>query len=236
MNSYLYSTGDLVQPPQEAPPSGSSGSSAAPAPPGKTRAKGAATERALREAARRVIARDGYVNARIGDIAAEAGRSPGSFYNYFPNKAALLAALAEEFQRTALGRFRQAQRTTALSPRQAVEEGVRAYWETYRDHLGEMVGVFQASMMDPAFARRWREIRSGAIAIVADLVRDLQETGHCRDLEPDLAGSAVASILEHFCYVWQAQGGDAIGDGVRCDDESAIRTLAAMVYHALYWK
>ena len=44
-----------------------------------------------------VFARDGYLNAKISDIAAEAGRSPASFYNYYDTKADLLIALAEEF-------------------------------------------------------------------------------------------------------------------------------------------
>ena len=41
--------------------------------------------------------RGGYLNARISDIAAEAGTSVASFYNYYDTKAALLIALAEDF-------------------------------------------------------------------------------------------------------------------------------------------
>ena len=59
--------------------------------------KGRATDEAFKEAARRVFARDGYLNAKITDIAAEAGRSAASFYNYYDTKADLLIALAEEF-------------------------------------------------------------------------------------------------------------------------------------------
>ena len=44
-----------------------------------------------------VFARDGYLNARISDIAAEAGKSVASFYNYYDTKADLLIALAEDF-------------------------------------------------------------------------------------------------------------------------------------------
>ena len=62
----------------------------------KTR-KGRQTDEAFREAARLVFARDGYLNAKISDIAAAAGRSVASFYNYYDTKADLLIALAEEF-------------------------------------------------------------------------------------------------------------------------------------------
>ena len=45
--------------------------------------KGRATDEAFKEAARVVFARDGYLNAKITDIAAEAGRSAASFSNYY---------------------------------------------------------------------------------------------------------------------------------------------------------
>ena len=46
----------------------------------------AQTEVALKEAGRRVFARCGYLDAKITDIAAEAGRSVGSFYKHFAGK------------------------------------------------------------------------------------------------------------------------------------------------------
>ena len=65
--------------------------------PQKTTRKGRETDEAFRAAARTVFARDGYLNARISDIAAEAGKSVASFYNYYDTKADLLIVLAEEF-------------------------------------------------------------------------------------------------------------------------------------------
>ncbi|HJY00192.1 MAG TPA: helix-turn-helix domain-containing protein, partial [Streptosporangiaceae bacterium] len=50
------------------------------------RARAAQTEVALKEAGRRVFARSGYLEAKITDIAAEAGRSVGSFYKHFAGK------------------------------------------------------------------------------------------------------------------------------------------------------
>ena len=52
------------------------------------------TVEVLLEAAARVFRRDGW-RATTNRIAAEAGVSVGSLYEYFPNKQALLAALAE---------------------------------------------------------------------------------------------------------------------------------------------
>ena len=71
--------------------------SAGPAVAAKATRKGRQTDAAFRDAARVVFARDGYLNAKISDIAAAAGRSVASFYNYYDTKADLLIALAEEF-------------------------------------------------------------------------------------------------------------------------------------------
>src|SRR4030095_1633896 len=45
-------------------------------------------------AARRVFERDGYVDANVDGIVAEAGVSRGSFYTYFPSKREVFRELA----------------------------------------------------------------------------------------------------------------------------------------------
>ena len=60
--------------------------------------KGDATREAMKQAAKRVFAVDGFHNAKIVDLTAEASRSPGAFYRYFQSKEALLSELLEEFQ------------------------------------------------------------------------------------------------------------------------------------------
>ncbi len=54
---------------------------------------------ALLDAAARVLMREGYANATTNAVAATAGVSIGSLYQYFPNKEALAAALHERHAR-----------------------------------------------------------------------------------------------------------------------------------------
>lgn len=187
--------------------------------------KGRRTEAALLDAARRVFAEKGFLNAKISDITRAAGKSSGSFYTYYDGKEELLTAL--------LDRLPPAEPPAHTGdPREAVRSAVRAYWTTYRAHLGEMVGLFQLSMTDPAFAERWRELRAARIRTVLEVIRDAEASGHRLDLDPGILASAIVSMLESFCWVWLAAGGDA---GVAPpDDETAIETLSGIWYRALY--
>jgi AcrR family transcriptional regulator len=60
--------------------------------------KGRRTRARLLEAGKAVFERDGFLQARITDIAAEAGVSHGSFYHYFETKEAIFREIAEEVE------------------------------------------------------------------------------------------------------------------------------------------
>ena len=61
-------------------------------------ARGKRTREALIAAARTVFERDGYVDSRLVDIAAEAKCSIGSFYTWFDSKDEVFAAVLYEVQ------------------------------------------------------------------------------------------------------------------------------------------
>jgi AcrR family transcriptional regulator len=61
-------------------------------------AKGRRTRARLLEAGKAVFERDGFLQARITDIAAEAQVSHGSFYHYFDSKESLFREIAEEVE------------------------------------------------------------------------------------------------------------------------------------------
>jgi AcrR family transcriptional regulator len=61
-------------------------------------AKGRRTRARLLAAGKAVFERDGFLQARITDIAAEADVSHGSFYHYFDSKEILFREIAEEVE------------------------------------------------------------------------------------------------------------------------------------------
>jgi AcrR family transcriptional regulator len=86
-----------------------------------------ATVEALLDATARVLTREGYDRASTNRIAATAGVSVGSLYQYFPNKEALVAALVARHNREMLQLVRNALKEVAsLDLATAVRELVRA--------------------------------------------------------------------------------------------------------------
>ena len=194
--------------------------------------KGRATDEAFKEAARVVFARDGYLNAKITDIAAEAGRSAASFYNYYDTKADLLIALAEEFHAEATSLAVLPFRAGLARP-EALREAVAGFWRTYAKRRGELIGIFQAAMVEGRFRDRWLELRGEAITRIAGEVRAAQAHGYCPGVDPVMTASALSAMLEHFCYIWLGQGGEK---GVAFDDEQALDAVASIWVKAIYWR
>jgi AcrR family transcriptional regulator len=84
----------------------------------------AATREALLAAAFKIFVRDGFEASRIEDIAAEAGRSRGSFYVNFRNKTEAFLALRKQQALAFEARLRKQLhgQTTREKQRQAMEE------------------------------------------------------------------------------------------------------------------
>jgi AcrR family transcriptional regulator len=184
---------------------------------------------AFHRAAREVFAEKGFFNAQIADIAQRAGKSTGSFYNYYDNKQQLLEALLDHFASDILDQTRS--RLTD-DPAANIEEAVRAYFQTFRDYLPEMIGVFHLAMTDATFADWWRERRAEGIAAVLSVIRSVENTGRTVDLKHDMFASAMVSMLESFCWTWMVAGGDRIQSTY--NEDAAVATISEIWYRAIF--
>jgi AcrR family transcriptional regulator len=194
--------------------------------------KGRRTEQALKDAARRVIARDGYLNAKITDIALEAGRSPASFYNYFENKRHLLEVLLDDFMEVLLSR-RLLLTSPETDPYMSLRAAIQAFWQTYREYRPELVGVMHAAAVDREFMSIWLRVRDTGIQNIFRILTDAQEAGRFpARLDAMVAASTLSSMLEHSCYLWLGMDMDALGRPP--SDEVAVETLATLWYRAIW--
>lgn len=193
--------------------------------------RGRETLEAIDAAARKVIAEKGFLKMTVADIVKEAGRSPASFYNYYDSKEALLEHWALQFQVEARARMEAAEQGAGKDPRERVEAAARAHWETYRERLAEMVGVFQLAMINDEFAEVWDRLCEEPVAGIAQSVERAQERGYCPGVNPGLVARAIVAMLNLFCYESLANGRAA-----HVDDEACIATLAEVWYRSVYWR
>ncbi len=191
--------------------------------------RGRRTQAAMDAAARAVIARKGVLAATIADIAAEAGRSAASFYNYYDSKEAMVREWALRFRDEA-GQRASSMVRHGLTNRERIEQATAAHWYTYRNRLAEMVGVSQLAMVNEDFARYWAEICAVPVGHITETVKRAQAEGYCTDDDPALLAVAIVSMLNQFCYVQLATPRDDDGP----DDAACIRTLANVFYRAIY--
>lgn len=192
-------------------------------------AKGRQTEQSIKDAARTVFARDGYLNARISDIADEAGKSPATLYNYFEDKKDILEVLLQDFIDHA--------RTDSSTPltdfsEDMLRSAVAVFWRTYTEFLPELVGVTHAAATDPEFVQMWMRIREVGVRNIARLTVAMQAKGRLDSaLDPNVVASALSSMLEQSCYLWL--GTNAQGAGRPASDEQAIDTISNLWSRAL---
>ena len=192
--------------------------------------RGRQTQAAIDAAARAAVARRGILATTISDIAAEAGRSTASFYNYYDSKEAMVREWAVRFRDEARDRARAAA-APDLSNHERAHRAAAAHWNTYRNRLAEIISVSQMAMISDDFAEYWSEICSVPIELITSLVKQAQQQGFCAGSEPRLIAVALVSMLNQFCYAQLS------GDGATtADDDACITTLANIFYRTIYYE
>jgi AcrR family transcriptional regulator len=168
--------------------------------------RGARTRDALVSAARTVFERDGYKQARIADISAEAGVATGSFYTHFQRKEDVFAAVMEQVQEETL-HPRLAEMADRDDPVAVIEAANHGYLQTYRRNAKLMGLLEEAQHLDPDLLElRLRRARLFAQRN-ARAIRRLQQQGLCdRSLDPLLTAHAISAMVSRTAYMTFVQG------------------------------
>lgn len=205
--------------------------SAQPAAGGIRKAKAAQTKKALKDAARRVLARDSYLDITIGDITTEAGRSVGSFYRHFASKDELLQALLVDWLTSAGEELTASDVGDDLSEEPALRARVAVYWHTYKAHLPEIRALDQAALVSAQFAAQLVQLRDAQLHTMREHLARLRDAGFHLPGDPAILASAFNALLEGFCRVWLAEREQPIGRTL--GDEEAIETLTLILRYGL---
>ncbi|MBS0540780.1 MAG: TetR family transcriptional regulator [Proteobacteria bacterium] len=177
-----------------------------------------ATVETLLDATARILVREGYDRASTNRIAAKAGVSVGSLYQYFPNKEALVAALVARHNRDMLRLLREA----------LAEMASRDIATVMRELVRAMV---DAHLVDPVLHRIFSEQvpRMGQLAkiealqqetfrLIRDYLEERRDEISVSDL--DSATSICVTTVESLTHEFVIRKPDALdGDRDRFIDE-----------------
>jgi AcrR family transcriptional regulator len=177
----------------------------------KTRAR-------LLAAARQAFADLGYGRARVEDIVARAGVGHGTFYAYFKNKRAALAATLVDLA---------GQPWRPGDVRASLVEVLGGLSDLY-DRDADLIALWtEASIQDPELGRLVDEVRHQFVARIARNIEHAAGLGVTRPVDPLTAATALAAMAEQTMYL-RAVRKEPL------DRDLTVETLADLWLHALY--
>jgi AcrR family transcriptional regulator len=187
-------------------------------------ARSQATVDAILKATARILIADGYDRASTNKVAARAGVSIGSLYQYFPSKEALVAALLERHLEETGELLRGAFPALADAPlERAVEELVRLMVAVHSVDPA-LHKVFAEQVPRIGKLERVQNIEREMTALVRAYLEQRRDQLVVRDL--DLAAFIVVSIVESLTHAAVVSRPDLLS-------EPFVREVSAVVVRYL---
>jgi AcrR family transcriptional regulator len=161
--------------------------------------KAARTREALLAAAYDVFTTQGYQATSVNDIAAAAGVSVGTFYQYFRDRAGIMAALVGD---AVVVMFGARNRWDARDGLPGVIRLVTSFVETYAGTAPFQRLWEEVTHVDAELATLRRDVTHLLTADVATELGRAAALGLVRDdLDPFTTASALTSMVDRYCYI-----------------------------------
>lgn len=184
------------------------------------------------DAALEVFADQGLAGARVEDIAARAGVSKGTLYNYYAGKDELF----QEAVRSCVERVVAGLATAAGSgdPTERLDRFIAAWWATLRRPVfGKLYRLLLAELHQfPDLERFYAEEISGQISAVATgIIREGVERRVFRPVDPGVTALMLLGLLTQHA-VWSGQR--RLFSRLRSrSDEEMVRDIRNFVFSAI---
>lgn len=164
----------------------------------------------LLAAAKRLFAERGYLDTKVTDIAAAAGRAVGSFYTHFRDKEHLLAVLRGELGEPA--------------GHETIREHVTACWIALRTHRPTAIALLQSAIAAAPASGRFPDELTTWTAPLRRHLENRRDRGEPLPGDPELLAAAVGTMLAGLNHALPANG-EA--------DGRIAETISDLVLHGL---
>jgi AcrR family transcriptional regulator len=191
---------------------------------GVRRERAADTAAALKEAARGQFLERGYLNTKITDITAAAGRATGSFYDHFASKEDLLQALLTDMREQASADMAQGDHPAEhdLTDRDQLRAHLAVAWRVMRANLPVMAALYESSIAEGlGSGRAWARLveDTGMLRVHLEYLRG---RGHALPGDPTLVAAAMGGMLAMLGYAMLPSGASGYSDDEILDTVTAL--------------
>lgn len=170
---------------------------------GQARAVSVDKREAILRAAIKIFAEKGYFNAKVADIAAEAGIADGTVYLYFKNKEDILHSIFDR----AMAEF-IAEGKREIESLKGPEEKLRRIAELHLEKLGadrELAIVFQVELRGST--KFMQEFSAAGFAEYLDIIRETIAEGQAmgifrNDIKPVVCAKVLYGALDEMVTNW----------------------------------
>jgi AcrR family transcriptional regulator len=188
---------------------------------------GPETEKAIREAAVRVIAKHGFQAASLRQIAKEVGIRAPSLYNYIKSKEKLLYELLKEPLQAMIAEYRT--RTQGITdPVVRLQVFTQVHLNFYlNSRLEVFIGNMELRSLSPAHYRTIAALREEYTQLLQSIVEDGAKQGVFKAPEPRVVTLVMFGMLSGVCNWYQPDGPMSPEEMVQLHLDLAFRALGA---------
>lgn len=188
---------------------------------------GEETEKAIRKAAIRVIAKHGFQAASLREIAREVGIRAPSLYNYIKSKEKLLYELLKQPLQEMIADYKALTRGVQdpVARLQAFTQVHLNFYLNYR--LEVFIGNMELRSLSPAHYRTILGLRDEYAMLLQSIIEDGVKTGVFTAPQPRVVTLIIFGLLSGACNWYRPDGPMSAEELMRLHLELAFRALGA---------
>ncbi len=184
--------------------------------------------RKIIDAATKVFAKKGFYNAKVSEIAQEAGIADGTIYIYFKHKDDILISLFEEKMQEVLDNMKQ-QISLESDPLKKIEKFALVHLKLIQDNK-DIAEIIQVELRQSSkFMKNYHNIKFFEyLDLIGHIIQEGKEKGLIReDILPGIAKRAFFGALDEMSRFW------VLSKKPKYDIETASRQISGFFINGI---